>query len=88
MQHFRPKAWRDTTIGDIERPVRVTGLLFFDSPHLPCDEEGHAVSGNPARVSLWEIHPVYLFEVCKHPKLTGCRGDHDEDWTLLGAPEP
>jgi hypothetical protein len=86
--HFRPRAWRDTAIRAITRPVRVTGHLFFDSPHLPCNEEGHAVGGNPARVSLWEIHPVYAFEVCTHATLATRRGDHDEDWTPRGAPEP
>lgn len=86
--HFRPTAWQDTAIAAITRPVRVTGQLFFDSPHLPCDEEGRAVGGNPARVSLWEIHPVYAFEVCKHTTLAGCRGDHDEDWTSLGTVKP
>lgn len=30
-------------------------------------------------------HPVYTFEVCKHSTLASCRGDHDEDWTLLGG---
>lgn len=86
--HFRPKAWRDTAIAAIKPPVRVTGQLFFDSPHLPCNEEGRAVRGNPARVSLWEIHPVYSFEVCKHTTLATCRGDHDEDWRPLRAAEP
>lgn len=84
--HLRPKAWRDTAIAAIKRPVRVTGHLFFDSPHLPCDEEGRAVGGNPVRVSLWEIHPVYSFEVCKNTTLAACRGDHDENWNLLGEP--
>jgi len=86
--HFRPATWRDMAISKITRPVRVAGHLFFDSPHLPCNEEGHAVGGNPARVSLWEIHPVYIFEVCKHTTLATCRGNHDEDWRPLGAPEP
>ncbi len=86
--HYRPTAWRDTAVRAIERPVRVTGHLFFDSPHLPCDDQGNPISGNPARVSLWEIHPVYTFEVCKHTTLAACRGDHDEDWTRLGEPEP
>ncbi len=84
--HYRPKAWRDTTISEIERPVRVTGHLFFDSPHLPCDDQGNPISGNPARVSLWEIHPVYSFEVCRQTTPASCRGNHDEDWTLLGEP--
>lgn len=86
--HFRPKAWRDTAIAATKRPVRVTGHLFFDSPHLPCDEEGRALGGNPARVSLWEIHPVYSLEVCKYTTVTACRGEHDEDWRPMGGPGP
>ena len=86
--HYRPTAWRDTAIHALERPVRVTGHLFFDSAHLPCDEAGHQEPGQPARMSLWEIHPVYAFEVCRHTTMAACRGDHDEDWTPLGAPAP
>ena len=44
-------------------PVRVTGQLFFDSSHVPC-AGGKEVRTNPRRFSLWEIHPIYQFEVC------------------------
>jgi len=64
--HFRPALW---TAGNINKAsasklaVRVTGQLFFDSSHVPC-KEGAPVGSNPKRFSLWEIHPIYAFEVC------------------------
>ncbi|MCM3870218.1 MAG: hypothetical protein ND895_05915 [Pyrinomonadaceae bacterium] len=65
--HHRPDSW---THGNVEKvakeklPVRVTGQLYFDSSHFPCSNGQGAGEGNPKRVSLWEIHPIYKFEVC------------------------
>ena len=65
--HHRPDAW---THGNVEKvsklklPVRVTGHLYFDSSHFPCSNGQGSGEGNPKRVSLWEIHPIYKFEVC------------------------
>jgi hypothetical protein len=36
---------------------------MFDASHVPC-KNGAPVGSNPRRVSLWEIHPIYSFEVC------------------------
>lgn len=66
--HHRPDSWK---AGDVEKlgnakpkpMVRVTGQLFFDSSHFPCDN-GQGVRSNPKRISLWEIHPIYRLEVC------------------------
>jgi len=38
--------------------------LYFDSSHFPCSNGQGSGEGNPKRVSLWEIHPIYKFEVC------------------------
>ena len=40
------------------------GPAYFDSSHFPCSGGQGAGKGNPKRVSLWEIHPIYKFEVC------------------------
>jgi hypothetical protein len=64
--HRRPDAWTHLTVqkvADARVPVRVTGQLFFDSSHEPC-VRGQKVRSNPMRASLWEIHPIYKFEVC------------------------
>ena len=62
----RPAAWTAAQVqaaGTAKLPVRVTGQLMFDSSHTPC-QGSTAVTGDPARASLWEIHPIYTFEVC------------------------
>ena len=64
--HYRPTAWHWTKFRDMATsgwPVRVTGQLFFDGSHKPC-KNGQAGARDPARVSVWEIHPIYRFEVC------------------------
>lgn len=62
----RPEAWTAAqvqAVGTAKLPVRVTGQLMFDSSHTPC-QGSTAVKDDPARASLWEIHPIYKFEVC------------------------
>ncbi len=64
--HHRPDSWSEANLQKValrHHRVRVTGELFFDSSHSPCID-GRAEAGDPHRSSLWEIHPVYNFEVC------------------------
>jgi len=64
--HGRPDSWNETNLQKValgHKRVRVTGQLFFDSSHSPCID-GKAEKGDPHRSSLWEIHPIYKFEVC------------------------
>lgn len=64
--HHRPDSWNHGNVEKVAKarlPVRVTGHLYFDSSHFPC-VNGKPSAGNPHRISLWEIHPVYKFEVC------------------------
>lgn len=64
--HHRPPEWTADNVNKVAAQhlmVRVTGQLFFDSSHVPC-AQGREVRTNPRRVSLWEIHPIYKFEVC------------------------
>jgi hypothetical protein len=77
--HHRPAEW---TAANVERlaalnvPVRVIGDLFFDSSHVPCEDD-QRVGSNPARFSLWEIHPIYKFEVCT----ANCNTPKSAVWT-------
>jgi hypothetical protein len=80
----RPAAWTQMQVEAVSTaklPVRVTGQLMFDSSHTPC-QGSSAVKGDPARASLWEIHPIYKFEVC--PKGTCAAGG----WVALEAWKP
>lgn len=76
--HHRPPAWESLT--DIERPVRITGQLFFDGSHSPCRPGKRA---SPARSSVWEIHPIYGIDVCVKSALASCDVARKDDWVPL-----
>ena len=64
--HHRPAEWTACSVNavaDQKLRVRVTGQRAFDGSHLPC-KNGAPQGTNPKRISLWEIHPIYKFEVC------------------------
>jgi hypothetical protein len=64
--HHRPASWTPANVNQVANAnlrVRVTGQLMFDSSHSPC-QNGTSVSGDPQRSSLWEVHPIYQFDVC------------------------
>ncbi len=72
----RLTSWTPDLVNQVakaQRPVRVTGQLMFDSSHTPCIS-GKAVKDDPARVSLWEVHPIYKFEVCGQGNCTSNTG--------------
>ena len=74
--HFRPAIWDPTNLNQKNAHLyRFTGQLFFDASHRPCSG-GH---GSPKRSSLWEIHPVYMLEICGDPA-NNCKVDSDENW--------
>ncbi|PYQ28050.1 MAG: hypothetical protein DMF56_18080 [Acidobacteria bacterium] len=54
-------------------PVRVTGLLMFDSQHF--------LEHPLPRVNNWEIHPILKLEFC--PKNVTCKADSDDGWRSL-----
>ena len=64
--HYRPTTW---TVSNLEKVghttlVRVSGQLMYDADHKICGEAGFSPHDNPSRMSGWEIHPVYAFDVC------------------------
>jgi hypothetical protein len=68
----------------MDHPVRITGHLFVDASHLPCDGL-EPRKGHPRRVSDWEIHPVYDIEVCRNKPLRSCRITNDAKWMSLAG---
>ena len=74
---------RETPLGS--NPVRIRGPLFFDASHVPCAPDKEA---NPARLWLWEIHPVYAIDVCSETTIAACRIDDESLWTPLNEFEP
>lgn len=82
--HFRPTAWQTLDQRTPTRqPVRVTGTLFYDDSHQPCNPRTHAPAGrgSPARRAVWEIHPVYQLEVCTAGNVQQCTATNDAAWT-------
>jgi hypothetical protein len=68
--HHRPAAWTAAAVQVVANAhlmVRVTGQLMFDSSHTPCVSDA-PIAGDPKRASLWEVHPIYKFEVCPSGK--------------------
>jgi len=83
--HFRPLTWARITNKRvhhdlIQHPVRVTGHLFFDASHAPCR---NGTRPFPNRASIWEIHPVYAFDVCRNGTLGTCGAGDESVWTPL-----
>jgi hypothetical protein len=72
----RPKGWtlnRLRKLAGDGRQVLVIGQLSLDSIHQLNEEE---------RASIWEIHPVTKFLVCRRVE-NDCSPNRDEDWQAL-----
>jgi hypothetical protein len=80
--HFRPTTWSAAAINTPDVPMRFTGQLFVDASHRPC-QNGVAKAGNPARLGIVEIHPVYAIDVCKFASKTKCDVNDESVWTPL-----
>jgi len=89
--HHRPPAWDLFDSPDYAgflktHPVKISGQLFFDGSHVPCTSEGKA-GFNPItkhtdfeRLALWEIHPIYAIDVCKHIDKSQCSASDSNAW--------
>jgi hypothetical protein len=54
-------------------PVRLTGMLMFDSEHF--------IANHLKRATNWEVHPVLKFEYCPSGKT--CTADSDDGWVSI-----
>ena len=84
----RPARWTIDRLQEVAqqgRQVRVRGQLFYDNEHVVNDEPDHPIGGQPKRFSLWEVHPITEFMVCKMPKKSCDPGDSSIWQTLEEA---
>jgi hypothetical protein len=58
--------------------VKITGQLFFDGSHRPCNGSTPGM-GDPSRLTVFEIHPVYDIAVCSQIAMNQCTGD-SKNW--------
>lgn len=82
--HLRPDHW---TGGNLmlpdDVPIRLTGHLFYDTSHKSAQCPSAAKDKAKARVSSWEIHPVYQVDVCKFTTLQTCDPRNNSKWQSL-----
>lgn len=82
--HFRPDIFDPKFLIPIAKrkiPVRISGQLFFDASHRPCI--GSTPQDSSVRGSLWEIHPIYALDVCRHNTLHECSASNESAWMPL-----
>src|SRR5262249_62280941 len=81
--HLRPDIFDPKFLIPIAKrkiPVRISGQLFFDASHRPC---GSTPPDSSVRGSLWEIHPIYALDVCRHNTLHECSASNESAWKPL-----
>lgn len=81
----RPAGWTITKLSKLKtqrRKVLVSGKLFYDNIHFVNGDPANNIPGQPKRFTVWEIHPVTEFQVCKN--LSGpCDPDTGAHWMPL-----
>jgi hypothetical protein len=83
--HHRPALFEARALRSVSRefPVLISGQLYFDASHYPCDGSVPHAGGHPARGSLLEIHPITDIQVCKNKTLSQCPPEDKNVWTAL-----
>lgn len=80
----RPQAWTVEALKELQgkgTQVWVEGGLAYDKVHYVNADRANPFKDEPARTSLWEVHPITKFMVCGKEH---CDADNAEDWTALG----
>ena len=81
----RPKAWSIDVLKDIQAKglkVWAEGGLSYDKVHYVNDDAENPIKDEPDRMSLWEVHPITKFLVCRKQR---CDPQAEDDWTPLEA---
>jgi hypothetical protein len=79
----RPAQWNIGALSEVERARRqvlVTGQLFYDNEHRVNADEEDNKQGQPPRFSLFEVHPITAFAVCKS---NSCDPRQSSQWETL-----
>jgi hypothetical protein len=80
-------AWTRAKLSQAKREGRMVmaeGQLFYDNRHLVRrrQDTGTRFRNQPKRISLWEIHPVTRFFVCRRTN-NACDPRQPRQWTAL-----
>jgi hypothetical protein len=76
----RPAKWTSANIRKLRgKLLLIEGGLLYDNLHFANGDAANPLPRQPARFSLWEIHPIVSLKVCK--KADGhCDPNRDSDW--------
>lgn len=81
----RPLVWTIDTLKEIQAQgaqVWVEGGLSYDNVHYVNADPDNPLKDEPDRMSLWEIHPITKFLVCRKDH---CDPSKETDWLALDA---
>lgn len=79
----RPETWTTSSLKKLQQAgteVWIEGNLFYDNMHVVNNDAKHPIGGQPKRFSLWEVHPVTKFLVCRQAH---CDPQDESTWTEL-----
>ena len=83
--HDRPAGWTIRKLKQVKQRrllVMLVGGLFYDNDHVVNADPTDNLRGEPKRFSLWEIHPITKFFVCKRAG-NACSASNSSHWTRL-----
>jgi hypothetical protein len=76
----RPAKWNLMNLQTLRaKKLLIEGGLFYDNLHVTNGDASHPLQGQPARFSLWEIHPITSIKVCAKPAAR-CDPTRTSDW--------
>jgi hypothetical protein len=81
----RPSVWTIDALKEIQAKgaqVWVEGGLSDDNVHYVNADPDNPLKDEPDRMSLWEIHPITKFLVCRKDH---CDLKNEKDWLALDA---
>jgi hypothetical protein len=81
----KPAGWVQATferLATAKAEVLAVGGLTLDNAHKLNKDPAHPLSGQPARLAMWEIHPVVAFFVCA---TASCQASNSTGWLTLTA---
>jgi hypothetical protein len=79
----RAPSWTIDALKEVQTKgvqVWVEGGLSYDNVHYVNADSAHPIRDEPDRTSLWEIHPITKFLVCRKDH---CDPNQENDWSAL-----
>jgi hypothetical protein len=79
----RAPSWTIDALKEIQTKgaqVWVEGALSYDNVHYVNADSSHSIKDEPNRMSIWEIHPITKFLVCRKDH---CDPNQESDWSAL-----